>query len=96
MTKPLWSIAFERLNLGVCKNLEEGTMFEVDSFHFSKSCKDIEVDSFHFSKSYRDIEVDSFHFSKSCRNIEDDSFHFSKSCRYILHSIYFWQLRSAL
>jgi hypothetical protein len=37
----LWSIAFERLNLGVYKNLEETTMLEADSFHFSKSYKDI-------------------------------------------------------
>jgi hypothetical protein len=45
VTNPLWSIAFERLNLSVSKNLEEArvfeAMFEANSFHFSKSCRDI-------------------------------------------------------
>jgi hypothetical protein len=31
VTDPLWSIAFECLNLCVCKNLEEAAMFEAHS-----------------------------------------------------------------
>jgi hypothetical protein len=38
-------MTFECLNLGVCKNLEEATMFEVV----------FEANSFHFNKSYRNI-----------------------------------------